>query len=73
MPSIPVSQKKRGRPATGETPRVGVRMEPELTEGLDAFSADEPDNPSRSEAIRRIIRDWLRQRGYLKQEGEHER
>jgi hypothetical protein len=33
---------------------------------VDAFSASEPDKPSRPEAIRRIVRDWLIGNGYLK-------
>jgi len=41
-------------------------MEPELTDAIDAFALDETDKPPRSEAIRRIIRDWLISHGYLK-------
>jgi metal-responsive CopG/Arc/MetJ family transcriptional regulator len=51
--SIPVSQKKRGRPATGETPRVGVRLAPETIGRVDAFAASE--GIDRSEAIRRLV------------------
>ena len=62
-------QKKRGRPATGETPRVGVRL-PKATRGaLEAFITGQPEpRPSKSEAIRQILTDWLQERGYLKTE-----
>ena len=53
MPSISVPQKKVGRPATGESPRVGVRFEPELKERLDEFAAAEGINLS--EAVRRLV------------------
>lgn len=66
MPSISVTPKKRGRPATGKHPPVNVRMPPDLADAIDSFSADENDKPARSEAIRRIIRDWLVGHGYLK-------
>jgi metal-responsive CopG/Arc/MetJ family transcriptional regulator len=63
MASIPVPQKKRGRPATGETPRVPVRLAYDLIAGVDTFAAEEKIN--RSDAIRTIIRDWLIGHGYL--------
>lgn len=67
MTSIPVPQKKRGRPKTGVTPRVGVRLSPPLQAAIEEVLRD-PDVPvtNTSEAIRFIIRDWLRQRRYLK-------
>lgn len=65
MKSITVKPKKRGRPATGKDPLVGFRAPPELTEAIDAYAAQEPDKPARSEAIRRIVRDWLVQRGFI--------
>ncbi len=55
MPSIPDNQKKRGRPATGVTPLQGVRMSPELVGEIDAWAAQQPDRPSRAEAIRRLV------------------
>jgi len=69
--SISVKQKKRGRPATGKTPIAGVRLPDDLAAGVDAFAAEEADNPSRSEAIRRILRDWLVGHGYLKGSAQH--
>lgn len=37
----------------------------DLLDGIDAFASSQADAPSRSEAIRRIIRDWLQSKGYL--------
>jgi len=55
----------RGRPPV-DSEEVRSRMDRDLLDGIDAFAASETDKPVRSEAIRRIIRDWLVQRGYLK-------
>lgn len=37
----------------------------DLQDPLDRFIADSGDAPSRSEAIRRALRDYLREKGYL--------
>lgn len=64
--TINVTQKKRGRPATGQQPHVSVRMEPELTDAVDKWLKSlTPVELSRSEAIRRILREWLTDKGYL--------
>lgn len=42
-----------------------VRLQPEPLDALDAFAASEKDAPSRPEAVRRILRDWLIGHGYL--------
>ena len=72
--SIPVKQKKRGRPKTGQMPFVGVRMSLEMQSAIEAVLRD-PDVPptNTSEAIRWIIRDWLIGHGYLhgRDEGTH--
>jgi len=66
MPSISVKQKKRGRPATGKTPITGVRLSDDLSEGIDRYIADQPQPPpTKSDALREIIRDWLIGHGYL--------
>ena len=67
MTSIPVPQKKRGRPATGETPRVGVRLHPDVRRALEDVMRD-PDVPvaNMSEAMRFAIEAWLVEHGYLK-------
>jgi hypothetical protein len=51
--SISVKQKKRGRPATGQAPFVGVRLTLELIARVEAWGAEE--GLSRSEAIRRLV------------------
>lgn len=57
--SIAVKPKKRGRPATGKDPLVGIRMSPELTEALDAFAAVQEPALSRSEAVRALVMQGL--------------
>jgi len=59
MPSISVSQKKRGRPATGETPRIGVRLPAEVTAALDLYAAKQDPQLSRSDAIRLLVFEGL--------------
>jgi Arc/MetJ-type ribon-helix-helix transcriptional regulator len=60
--SISVKRKKRGRPATGVYPLVGVRMPPESREEIEAWAAEQDDKPSLSEAIRRLIEEALAKR-----------
>ena len=54
----PKSQKgkpgKRGRPATGKDPLVGVRLPDAMIKQIDAWAKRE-DITSRSEAIRRLV------------------
>jgi hypothetical protein len=54
--SITDNKKKRGRPATGIGPAVGLRLYPDLEQRLDAWIAKqgEPDL-GRPEAIRRLL------------------
>jgi hypothetical protein len=47
--------KKRGRPATGNAPSRTFRLSDEFIATLDAWAARQADNPSRSEAIRRLV------------------
>lgn len=47
-----------GRP-TIDSERVDVRFSRELLDGIEAFSRDQPDQPSRQEAVRRLVRDHL--------------
>lgn len=49
-----VKRKKRGRPAAGRLPFVGVRLPAELIRAVEAW-ADRYDVPSRSEAIRSLV------------------
>jgi predicted DNA-binding protein len=55
--SIGVKHKKRGRPATGHDPLVGLRLSPEMTARVDAWA--ERQNLTRSEAIRQMIEQAL--------------
>lgn len=57
--------KKRGRPATGRDPMIGLRVPSDFTAALDAAAAAQKDAPSRSELIRRIVTDWLKRREFL--------
>lgn len=66
MQSISVPQKKRGRPATGLTPRVGVRLPDDIRKALEAYAADlSSGEPNVSEAMRHILAEALRDKGYL--------
>jgi hypothetical protein len=53
--SIKVKPKKRGRPATGRDPVMGLRMSPNLRGAVVKWAEIQPDNPSVSEATRRLI------------------
>lgn len=57
------SQNKRGRPATGTNPSIGVRMPPDAIAALDQWRAKQPDVPSRPEAARRLIEIGLKVAG----------
>jgi hypothetical protein len=58
--SIKVLPKKRGRPATGKDPFVGVRLPSAMIEALD--SRAEADGVTRSETMRRLIEAGLKRR-----------
>lgn len=47
--------KKRGRPPTGETAVTAIRLSAELRSSIDKWAAKQDGNPSRSEAIRRLV------------------
>jgi Arc/MetJ-type ribon-helix-helix transcriptional regulator len=53
--SIPVLRKTRGRPPTGQDPVTAVRLSPALKSQIEDWAKQQPDNPSRSEAIRRLV------------------
>jgi hypothetical protein len=48
-------QKSAGRPATGITPMMGFRAEPVIRAAIVRWAENQPDNPSLSEAIRRLV------------------
>jgi Arc/MetJ-type ribon-helix-helix transcriptional regulator len=53
--SIPVTQKKRGRPATGHDPVLTVRIPRTLKVEIDHWAKQQNGKPSRSEAIRCLL------------------
>ena len=59
--SIPVKP-KRGRPATGKDPFVGVRLPPQLLDEIKKWSGQH-GAASRSEAIRRLVELGLKAKG----------
>jgi len=50
------NKKKMGRPATGVGTLIGVRLAETELGALDAWIEAQDDNPSRPEAIRKILR-----------------
>jgi hypothetical protein len=55
MKSITAKPKKRGRPATGRFPMMGLRASPGTREKIERWAKSQPDAPSLSEAIRRLV------------------
>lgn len=58
--SIKVKPKKRGRPATGKDPLMGFRASPEMRAAVERWAEDELDQPTLSEAIRRLVQIGLK-------------
>jgi hypothetical protein len=50
-----LAKKKRGPPPTGKGVQVVVRMQPAPLAALDAWAAKQKDQPTRAEAIRRLV------------------
>jgi len=50
-----ITQKRRGPAPTGKGTLVGVRLQPDQLNKLDAWRAGEADKPTRPEAVRRLI------------------
>ncbi len=55
MRAISDSKKPRGRPKTGIGPAIGLRLYPDLEAKLNAWIKRQADEPSRPEAIRRLV------------------
>jgi hypothetical protein len=53
--TISAKQKSRGRPATGQTPMMGFRADPVIRAAIVRWAECQPDNPTLSEAIRRLV------------------
>jgi hypothetical protein len=62
--SISVNKKAIGRPKKkgGVHPVSAVRLPPEISAAVDAWAASQDDEPSRSEAIRRLVEIGLKAR-----------
>ena len=56
--SIDDVRKPRGRPAVGSTP-VTVRIPPDQLAAVDAWIGEQPDGPTRPEAVRRLVEKGL--------------
>jgi len=54
-----VIRKKRGRPAIGQDPILTFRLPLHFKQAIDRWRSTERDKPSRSEAIRWLIRQGL--------------
>jgi len=53
--AIPAKQKSVGRPATGITPMMGFRADPVIRASIVRWAENQPDMPTLSEAIRRLV------------------
>jgi len=58
-----VKQKVMGRPATGITPLMGFRADPAIRVSIIRWAESQPDTPSLSEAIRRLVELGLKAKG----------
>jgi len=58
------NKSKRGRPPV-DSEMVRARIERPILDALDAWRAAQPDKPSRPEAIRFVLSDWLVGQGLL--------
>jgi hypothetical protein len=65
--AISAKQKSAGRPATGITPMMGFRAEPATRAEIVRWAENQPDMPSLSEAIRRLVELGLTVRTKAKQ------
>lgn len=53
-----------GRPTTFPIKKL-VAIDQELQDAIERAQADQPDDANQTETIRRILRAWLRNHGYL--------
>jgi hypothetical protein len=57
--SIKVKPKKRGRPPTGKDPLMAFRASPVIRASIVKWAENQPDQPTLSEAIRRLVEQGL--------------
>jgi hypothetical protein len=60
---ISAKQKSAGRPATGITPMMGFRADPVIRAAIVRWAEKQPDMPTLSEAIRRLVEIGLKANG----------
>ena len=60
-----------GRPPV-DSEQLNFRLNRDLLDAIAAFANDQDDKPSRTEAVRRIIRDWAIGHGYLEMPPDRE-
>jgi hypothetical protein len=65
----PISKKRRGPPPTGQGKPVLVRFHEDMLGALDAWRSSQSGQPSRPEAVRQMLAEALRERGYLGEGG----
>ncbi len=54
-----LTKKRRGPKPTGKGTLIGVRLQPDLLDALDAYRlGDCPEGTSRPEALRRVFTEW---------------
>jgi hypothetical protein len=53
--AIPAKQKSVGRPATRVTPMMGFRADPVIRASIVRWAENQPDMPTLSESIRRLV------------------
>ena len=53
--SVTVRQKKRAAPRAGKGKPIGLRLAPATLARVDRWAASQQDDPSRPEAIRRLV------------------
>jgi hypothetical protein len=63
METTKTAKKRMGRPPTGVGEPVTVRLQPVTIEALDAWRRNQPNPPTRPEAIRRLLGQTLMWRG----------
>ena len=65
--TVITQKKKRGPAPTGKGELIGVRIHEPMLGAVDAWISEQPEpKPTRPEAIRRALRDWLTGVGLLK-------
>jgi Arc/MetJ-type ribon-helix-helix transcriptional regulator len=59
-----VKKSKLGRPSV-DTEAVTVRLPRDMLEAIEAYRREQETIPSRPEAIRQMLSDWLASKGFM--------